>query len=413
MQTETGHTTFDIQSVRNSFPILSRKVNQKPLVYFDNGATSQKPIDVIEAVDHYYRFQNSNIHRGVHALSREITIAFEDARKFIADYFFLESQNEIIFTRGTTEGINLVAYGIGETIFKEGSEIIITEMEHHSNILPWQVLCKRKKGILRVLPIDANGEINIEDLAKNINSKTCLIAVTQVSNTLGTINPVNEIVKIAKEKGIPILIDGAQSVPHKEVNLKALDPDFFVFSGHKCFAPTGIGVLFMKDKWIKSFPVYQSGGGTIKTVSFENTEYVDGPLKFEAGTPHIEGVIGLAAALKYLKKTGLKNISDYEHELLQYAEEKLKTIPDLKFIGTAKEKASVLSFIIDGLHPFDVGTLLDQQGIAVRTGHHCTQPLMQKFGIPGTIRASFAFYNTFEEVDILHKGILKSIQLLK
>jgi cysteine desulfurase/selenocysteine lyase len=406
-------TGFNIEKIRKDFPILHRQVNGKPLVYLDNGATAQKPQTVIDVLTHYYSNQNSNIHRGVHALSREITIAYEEARKTIQRHLNAEHDHEIIFTKGTTDGISLVAHCFGKLNIKTGDEILLTQMEHHSNILPWQLLCEEKGAVIKVIPINDAGELVLEELDRLLSDRTKIIALTHISNTLGTINPVKEIIAKAHAKNIPVLVDGAQAVPHMKVDVRDLDCDFYVFSGHKVFGPTGVGILYGKEKWLNAFPPYQGGGGTIKTVSFEKTEYAETPLKFEAGTPHIEGGIGLAKALDYINGIGLDNIYAYETGLLNYATEKLIAIPGLKIIGAAKKKAGVISFIIEGLHPFDVGTILDKLGIAVRTGHHCTQPLMQCYNIPGTIRASFAFYNTKEEIDILAEGIKKAIKMLQ
>lgn len=404
--------TIDVEKIRLQFPILSRTINGKPLVYFDNASTTQKPQQVINTISNYYTQQNSNIHRGVHQLSQEITIAYEDARKTVQQHLNALHAHEIIFTSGTTESINLVACCFGKLFINPGDEVIISEMEHHSNILPWQVLCEEKKAVLKVIPINEKGELQLDVYQQLLSAKTKIVALTHISNTLGTINPVREMIALAHKKNIPVLLDGAQAVPHMKVDVQELDADFYCFSGHKLYGPTGIGVLYGKEKWLNQLPPYQTGGGTIKTVSFAKTVYADLPLKFEAGTPHIEGGIGLAAAIDYVNSIGLENIQTYENELLRYATEKLSTINDLQIIGTAKEKAGVISFNIKNLHPFDVGTLLDKQGIAVRTGHHCTQPLMEYYQIPGTIRASFAFYNTREEIDLLVKGIDKAVKML-
>ncbi|HET6225208.1 MAG TPA: cysteine desulfurase [Bacteroidia bacterium] len=404
---------IDSEQIRADFPILSRKINGKPLIYFDSGATAQKPQQVIDAVSTYYAQQNANIHRGVHTLSQEITIAYEKARGTVQKHLNAEHSHEIIFTKGTTESICLVAYSFGKKFVKAGDEIIVSEMDHHSNILPWQQLCEDRGAVLKVLPINDAGELEIDELQKLITNKTKLIAVTHVSNTLGTINPIKEIIQLAHSKNVAVLVDGAQAVPHMNVDVRALDADFYCFSGHKLFAPTGVGVLYGKEKWLKVMPPYQVGGGTIKTVTFQKTEYADLPLKFEAGTPHMEGVIGLEAALNYVNKIGLKNIAAYEHSLLEYATSELKKIAGVKIIGTAKEKASVISFVVEGLHPLDVGTILDQLGIAVRTGHHCTQPLMERYCIQGTIRVSLAFYNTAHEIDELIKGLKRAIDMLR
>ena len=404
---------IDIHKIRADFPILSRKVNGKPLIYFDNGATAQKPKSVIDAIDTYYKNQNANIHRGVHTLSQEITVAYENARSTVQKHLNAKHAHEIIFTRGTTDSINLVASSFGKKFISKGDEILISVMEHHSNILPWQQVCEEKGAILKVIPINENGELIISEYKRLLTDKTKIVAVTHISNTLGTINPIEEIIALAHVKNIPVLVDGAQAVPHTGVDVQLLSADFYVFSGHKLFGPTGVGILYGKEKWLNELPPYQVGGGTIKTVTFEKTEYAGLPLKFEAGTPHIEGGIGLAAAIDYVNEIGLENIAAYEHELLVYATEALLKIEGVKIIGTAKEKASVISFVVDGLHPFDVGTILDQLGIAVRTGHHCTQPLMQFYKVPGTLRASFAFYNTKEEIDIFIEGLKKAINMLK
>lgn len=411
-QTVINKAGFSIDSVRADFPILSRKVNGKPLIYLDNGATAQKPQVVIDELENYYTSQNANIHRGVHTLSQEITTKYEHARATIQMHLNAKYVHEIIFTKGTTESINTIASSFGKKYISKGDEVIISAMEHHSNILPWQVLCEEKGAVLKVIPINDAGELLMEEYKKLLTDKTKIIAVTHVSNTLGTVNPVKEIIALAHAKNIPVLIDGAQSVPHMTVDVQALDADFYVFSGHKLFGPTGTGVLYGKEKWLNELPPYQVGGGTIKTVTFEKTEYADLPLKFEAGTPNIEGGLGLAAAIDYVNKIGLEKIAAYEHELLDYATNALNKIEGVKIIGNAKNKASVISFVVDGLHPFDIGTILDQLGIAVRTGHHCTQPLMQHYGIKGTVRASFAFYNTFEEVDIFIKGVERAIKML-
>jgi cysteine desulfurase/selenocysteine lyase len=413
METIIKNSAFNIQKLRQDFPILSQKVNGKPLVYLDNGATTQKPQQVIDAISNYYQTQNANIHRGVHQLSIEITIAYENARATVQKHLNAALSHEIIFTSGTTESINLVANSFGKKYIKAGDEIIISEMEHHSNILPWQILCEEKGAVLKVIPINEKGELLIDEYKKLLCDKTKIIAVTHISNTLGTINPVKEIIALAHEKNIPVLIDGAQAVPHIKVDVQDLDADFYCFSGHKIFGPTGVGILYGKEKWLNEMPPYKVGGGTIKTVKFGKTEYADLPLKFEAGTPHIEGGIGLAAAIDYVNEIGLENIGDYECELLEYATTKLSAVEGLRIIGAAKEKASVISFVIEEVHPLDIGTILDKQGIAVRTGHHCTQPLMEHFDLQGTIRASFVFYNTKEEIDVLVNGIQKAIKMLK
>ena len=404
---------FNVNEIRKDFPILSRTVNGKPLVYFDNGATAQKPQQVIDAISHYYAFQNSNIHRGVHTLSREITIAYEEARKTIQLHLNAKQASEIIFTKGTTESINLVAHCFGKINISEGDEIIITQMEHHSNIVPWQLLCEEKKAVLKYIPINEAGELMLEELPQLITSKTKLVAFTHISNTLGTINPVKEMIATIRSLSkAAILIDGAQAVPHLKPDVQDLDCDFYVFSGHKLFGPTGVGILYGKEEWLQKFPPYQTGGGTIKTVTLEKTEFADSPLKFEAGTPHIEGGVGLAAAINYVAEIGFENIQKHEDDLLQYATKQLKEIEGLVIYGNAKHKTSVISFNVGSIHPFDIGTLLDKYGVAIRSGHHCTQPLWQFYKIPGTIRASFAFYNTFEEVDVFIEALKKSIRLL-
>lgn len=407
---------FDVQKIRKDFLILLRTMNGKPLIYFDNGATTQKPKQVIDAIVKYYTGQNANIHRGVHSMSQDITAEYENARVTVQKHIGAKHEHEIIFTRGTTESINFVATAFGKKFVNAGDEIIVTEMEHHSNILPWQTLCEEKNAILKVIPITDNGELRMDEFKKLLSEKTKLVAITHVSNTLGTVNPVKDIISIVRKKylsagrQVPVLVDGAQSIPHIKVDVQDLDVDFYCFSGHKVYAPTGVGILYGKEEWLKKLPNYQVGGGTIKTVSFDKTEYEESPLRFEAGTPNIEGGIGLAVALDYINALGLENIAAYEHELLGYATEKLSAIENLRIIGTAKEKASVISFVVDGIHPLDIGMLLDAQGIAVRTGHHCTQPLMAHYQIPGTVRASFSFYNTKEEIDIFVNAIVKSIQ---
>jgi len=403
---------LDVETIRKDFPILHTKVHGQPLIYFDNAATSQKPLAVINAIDTYYKETNSNVHRGIHYLSNKATNEFEESRKTIGTHLNA-SPEEIIYTRGTTEAINLVAFSFGEAFVKSGDEIIISQMEHHSNIVPWQMLCERKNAILKFIPVTENGELKMEEFKKLLSSKTKLVAVNHVSNTLGTINPIEEIIASAHAKNIPVLLDGAQAVPHMKVDVKKLDVDFYCFSGHKLFGPTGIGVLYGKSKWLNKMPPYQGGGEMIKQVTLEKTTYNEPPLRFEAGTPNIEASIVLARAIDYINKIGLDKIAKHEHDLLLYATEKLEKIEGVRIIGTAPHKTSVVSFIVEGIHPSDIGTLLDKQGIAVRTGHHCTQPLIDFFKIPGTVRASFAFYNTFEEIDIFIKALNKAISMLK
>ncbi|MFN5182075.1 MAG: aminotransferase class V-fold PLP-dependent enzyme [Bacteroidota bacterium] len=403
---------LDVLTIRKDFPILQRKINGKNLIYFDSGATSQKPKQVIDSISNFYSNHNSNIHRGVHTLSRESTELYEQARESVKKHLNANDASEIIFTSGTTDSINLVAHGLSSFHFEQGDEIIITEMEHHSNILPWKAL-ESVKGIhLKIARINDTGEIELEQLKSLFSNKTKLLAITHVSNTLGTINPIKEIIALAKNYNVPTLVDGAQAIPHLKIDFQDLDCDFYAFSGHKVYAPTGIGVLYTKKEWLTKFPPYREGGGIIKTVSFEKIEYAESPLKFEAGTPNIEGAIGLQSALDYINSIGLDKIQKHENELTQYAISKLKEIQDLEIYGTPQDRAAVISFNLKGIHPFDVGTILDKMGIAVRTGHHCTQPLMQKLGIPGTVRISFGVYNTKEEIDFLIEGILKSKKML-
>lgn len=401
---------FDVQKIREDFPILSRTMNGKPLIYFDNGATTQKPKQVIDAIVKYYSMQNANIHRGVHRMSQDATSEYENARITVQKHIGAKYEHEIIFTGGTTDSINLLASAFGKKYLNAGDEIVVSEMEHHSNILPWQQLCEEKNAKLKVIPMIDSGELRMDEYKKLLTAKTKLVAITHVSNTLGTVNPVKEMIAIAHSKNIPVFVDGAQAIPHMKVDVQDLDADFYCFGGHKVYAPTGVGILYGKEEWLKKLPNYQVGGGTIKTVSFDKTEYAESPLRFEAGTPNIEGGIALAVALDYINAIGLDKISAYEHELLRYATEKLSAIENLQIIGTAKEKASVISFVVDGIHPLDIGMLLDAQGIAVRTGHHCTQPLVAHYQIPGTVRASFSFYNTKEEIDIFVNAIMKSIK---
>lgn len=403
---------FDINQIRKDFPILSRTVNGRPLIYLDNGATAQKPQAVLDAISHYYTFQNSNIHRGVHRLSQEATDAFEQSRIKVMQFINAEKVHEIIFTKGTTDSINLVASSFGRKFIKEGDEIIISAMEHHSNIVPWQMLCEEKKAKLKIIPFDDNGDLILEEYYKLLNEKTKLVALVHVSNSLGTINPVKEVIEAAHKLNIPVLLDGAQAIQHMRVDVQDLDVDFYCFSGHKLFGPTGIGVLYGKEKWLDQMPPYQGGGEMIKTVSLEKSTYNDLPFKFEAGTPNIEAGIVLGTAIDYVNQVGMDNITNYENELLSYGTQKLLDIKGLRLIGTAKRKASVMSFLTGNLHPYDVGMILDKMGIAVRTGHHCTQPVMERFCIPGTARASLAFYNTKEEIDQLAAGIEKAVQML-
>jgi len=404
-------TTFDVEKIREDFPILKSSVRGKPLVYFDNAATTQKPSVVIERIKKYYEQENSNVHRGVHYLSELATREYEEARETVRNFINAESTEEIIFTRGTTEAINLVANSFGKTFINEGDEIVVSEMEHHSNIVPWQILCEERGAKLRVIPFDDNGELILGEFEKVLNEKTKLISIVHISNSLGTINPIKQIIEMAHSLAIPILIDGAQSIMHSKIDVQELGCDFFVFSGHKIYGPTGIGVLYGKKDYLEQMVPYQGGGDMIKSVRFEKTIYNDLPYKFEAGTPNIAGAIGLKAAIDYLQKIGIEQIASYENELLSYATEKLSTIPQLHIVGNAKEKGPIISFVLENIHPHDIGTILDFEGIAVRTGHHCTQPVMEHFKIPATTRASFSFYNKKEEIDILFNGIQKVIKV--
>ncbi|MDR3010535.1 Cysteine desulfurase [compost metagenome] len=403
---------FNIDKIRADFPILKREVNGKPLVYLDNGATTQKPSSVINSIVHYYTDMNSNVHRGVHYLSQISTDAFEVTRKKVQAFINAAEDKEIIITKGTTDGINLIATCYGRAFIHAGDEIIISAMEHHSNIVPWQMLCDEKGCKIRVIPMNDKGELDMDAYSNLFNEKTKLVAVTYVSNSLGTINPVREMISIAHRHGAVVLVDAAQAVQHIQIDVQKLDVDFLVFSGHKMYGPTGVGVLYGKEDLLNAMPPYQGGGDMIKEVTFEKTTYNELPFKFEAGTPNIEAGICLNEAIDYINSIGLENIEAYEHDLLQYATEKLAEIPGMRFIGTAEQKCSVISFVIDGTHPYDVGVILDKLGIAVRTGHHCAQPVMDRFGIPGTIRASLAVYNTKEEIDILVAGIQRAVNML-
>lgn len=396
---------FDVKEIRKDFPILERKIHGKDLIYFDNGATTQKPKCVIEAMNDAYLDKNANIHRGVHHLSQIATQAHEDARTTVQKFINAQHAHEIIFTRGTTESINLVAFSFGEAFLKEGDEVIVSTMEHHSNIVPWQMLEQRKGIKLRVVPVNEKGELDMDAFASMLNEKTKLVSIMHVSNVLGTINPVEEIIRLAHAKDIPVMIDGAQAIAHTTVDVQALDVDFYVFSAHKIYGPNGIGVLYGKEKWLNQMPPYQGGGEMIATVTFEKTVYNELPFKFEAGTPDYVGSVGLAAALNYVSKAGIKDIEAYETELLHYATEKLSKIDGIRFFGTSDHKGAVISFLVRDIHHYDMGMLLDKLGIAVRTGHHCAQPLMQNYGIEGTVRASFSFYNTKEEIDQFVKAV--------
>lgn len=403
--------SLNIHKIRNDFPILNQEIYGKPLVYFDNGATTQKPRIVIDEELKIYLHENSNIHRGVHYLSEQLTQRFEDARKVVQNFIQAKSEHEILFTSGTTQSINTVAYSFGERFVFEDDEIIISSLEHHSNIVPWQLLCERKKAKLKIIPVNDEGELLIDELHKLISPKTKIISVTQVSNALGSVIDVKKIIEIAHNHNIPVLIDGAQSIQHGRVDVQDLDCDFFVFSGHKLYGPTGIGVLYGKEKWLNKMPPFLSGGEMIKKVTFDKTTFNELPFKFEAGTPNYVGAIGLAKAIEYIQSTGIEEISAYEKELLTYATEKLNSIKGLKIIGTSGKKVSLISFILENIHHYDAGMIIDKMGIAVRTGHHCAEPVMQRFGIEGTIRASFSFYNTKEEIDKLYYALLTVKQM--
>ena len=406
-QLKNQSVEFDVEKVRKDFPILHQMINGKPLIYLDNAATSQKPKNVIEAIETYYREYNSNIHRGVHTLSENATEIYESSRLKIKNFINANSTKEIVFVRGATEAINLVAQSLGRDSLNKNDEIIITELEHHSNIVPWQLLSQQTGAKLKFIPINNKGELIEEEYKKLLNKKTRIVAVGHISNALGTINPIETIITMAHEYDAKVLIDGAQAAPHTLIDVKKLDCDFYVFSGHKLFGPTGVGVLYGKKDLLEKMPPYQGGGDMIKMVSMKETQYNDLPYKFEAGTPNIAGVIGLGAAIDYVNEIGLENISTYENELLNYANQQASEITGLKFIGTARQKASILSFTLDGIHPHDVGTILNSEGIAIRTGHHCAMPVMEYFKIPATSRASFTFYNTHEEIDALIKAIEK------
>ena len=409
---ETTKKLFSVREIREEFPALRQQIYGKNLIYFDNGATSQKPQIVLDAINKFYSKENANIHRGVHFMSQKATTEYEESRKRIQKYINARKSEEIIFTKGTTDGINLVASSYGE-LLQAGDEIIISAMEHHSNIVPWQMLCIRNGLGLRVAPINKKGELLMDEFEKMLSKKTKLVAITHISNTLGTINPVKEVIEKAHAVGAKVLVDGAQSIQHMRVDVKDLNCDFYVFSSHKVFGPTGIGVLYGKEDLLDRMPPYQGGGDMISRVTFERTTYNELPFKFEAGTPHIAGGICLGTAFQFLESIDMAAAEKHERELAKYAEDMLDTFEGLNIIGEAKNKTSVVSFTVDGLHPFDIGTLLDKQGIAVRTGHHCTQPLMDFYKIPGTVRASFAFYNTKQEIDTFVAALEKSISMLK
>jgi cysteine desulfurase/selenocysteine lyase len=398
---------FGVNKVRADFPILARKIHGKPLVYLDNAATTQKPQAVVDSLIYYYTAQNSNIHRGVHTLSEEATASYEESRATVQRFLNAADPREIIFVRGATEGINLVAQTWGRANIRSGDEIVISAMEHHSNIVPWQILCEQQGANLRVAPVNDAGELLLDEFEKLLGPKTKLVAMSHVSNALGTVNPVRKIVEAARRVNARVLLDGAQAVPHMPVDVRAIDCDFYAFSGHKIYAPTGIGILYGKAELLEAMPPYQGGGDMISSVTFEKTLYNRLPYKFEAGTPHVSGAIGLGAALDYVNSVGLDRIARHEKQVLAYGTRRLLEIPGLRLVGTAKEKEGILSFVLEGIHPHDVGTILDQEGIAIRTGHHCAQPLMERFGVPATARASLALYNTVEEMDALVRGIEK------
>lgn len=406
-------TAIDIEKIRAQFPVLHQKVNGKPLIYFDNAATNQKPKQVINALVNYYQGYNANIHRGIHTLAEKATKAFEETRQVMQQFINAKSAEEVIFTRGVTESINLVASSYGRTFLKEGDEVIISGLEHHSNIVPWQIVSDEKKAKLKVIPITEIGEIDIDAYRKLLSSKTKIVAVNHASNSLGTINPVKEIIRLAHEVGAVILIDGAQAAAHLEIDVQELDCDFYCISSHKMYGPTGTGILYGKKNLLEKMPPYMGGGEMIKEVTFAKTTYNDLPYKFEAGTPNIADVVALKEAVNFINSIGKDQIAEYENELLAYTVEKLSAIPSVKLIGTAKQKLAVQSFVIEGIHHFDIGQMLDTRGIAVRTGHHCTQPLMDSFGIEGTVRASFSIYNTKEEIDELVEGVKRIVNFMK
>lgn len=414
VQKDATKRTFDLEKIRSDFPILDRKVNGKPLIYLDNAATTQKPDVVIESIKHYYTFENANIHRGLHFLSELATESYETSRLKIKEFINAMSAAEIVFLRGATEAINLVAHSMCRgNLIEEGDEIIISEMEHHANIVPWQMLCDRKNVKLKVVPIDDNGDLILEEYEKFLNPKTKLVSITHTSNSLGTVNPIKEIINLAHKNGVPVLVDGAQAVQHGKIDVQELDCDFFVFSGHKLYGPTGTGVLYGKADLLNKMPPYQGGGDMIREVTFEKTTFNDIPNKFEAGTPNIAGSIGLGVAVKYLNSFDMNEIITHEVHLLNYATQKLLEIDGLKIIGTAKNKSAVISFVVEGAHPYDIGTMLDTQGIAIRTGHHCTQPIMRRYKLPATARVSFGIYNTIEEVDYLVEALNKILKMIK
>lgn len=405
--------SLDVERIRKDFPILQTKVYGKPLIYLDNAATTQKPVSVLQTLEQYYTGYNSNVHRGVHYLSQQATEAYEAARRKIASFINAAHEHEVIFTKGTTNSINLVAYSYGRKFIEAGDEVLISAMEHHSNIVPWQLVCEEKGATLKVIPINEKGELKMDEFDRLLTNKVKIVAVTYVSNSLGTVNPVREIISKAHQLNIPVLLDGAQAVQHMPLDVQELDADFIAFSGHKMYGPTGIGILYGKEEWLNVMPPFEGGGDMIKNVTFAKTTYNELPFKFEAGTPDISGAIALGAAVDYLQQTGIHAIEHAEEELIAYAYQQLSAVPSLRFIGDAAHRAGAISFLVGNIHPFDLGEILDKYSIAVRTGHHCTQPLMELFNIPGTVRASFAFYNTKAEVDELIKGIERARRMLE
>lgn len=401
------HIAFDVEKIRKDFPVLNQQIYGKPLIYLDNAATTQKPLSVIELESEFYEKFNSNIHRGVHSLSQMATDKYENARKTIREFINADNEREIIFTSGTTESINLVAYTFGDKYIKEGDEIILSEMEHHSNIVPWQIIAERKGASIKVIPMDDNGDLILDELPRIISERTRIISVAHISNALGTINPIKEIINIAHNQNIPVFVDGAQAAQHKKIDVKDLDCDFYAFSGHKTYAPTGIGILYGKEEWLEKLPPFKGGGDMIEKVTFEKTTYNELPLKFEAGTPNYTGAICLAKAVDYIQGIGIEKIESYEDELLRHAEKRILESGNITIIGQAKKKSGAVSFNMNGIHPYDAGMIFDKLGIALRTGTHCAQPVMDHFGITGTIRASFAMYNTFDEIDALCNALEK------
>ncbi|HOI31137.1 MAG: cysteine desulfurase [Bacteroidales bacterium] len=407
-----GFTASELNELRNQFPALHQSIYGKPLIYLDNAATTQKPQLVIDRITKYYTFENCNIHRGVHYLSQEATAAYEDVRAKVAGFIHAAKSEEVIFTRGTTESINLIASSFGKLLFETGDSVLITGMEHHSNLVPWQQLCKNHNGELLVAELDERGEVSMEQYGKLLEQKPKLVAITHISNALGTVNPIKEMIAMAHANDIPVLIDGAQSVAHMRIDVQELDCDFFVFSGHKMYGPMGVGVLYGKQKWLEQMPPWQFGGEMVDQVSLHETTFNQLPFKFEAGTPNVAGVLGLGAAIDFLQQTDLEKIGLHEMIILNYALEKLKSIPGIRIIGNAAERAGVISFVVEGTHPSDIGTLLDKMGVAVRTGHHCAQPVMTHFNVPGTVRASFAAYNSLAEADIFVEAVQKAVNML-